>query len=105
MAQRHGGRWTSSVAQRILLEQERSGLSLEGFAQKHGWNGSRLRWWRKQLGNRDVPGLLPVRVVEPARSPLACANVEVLLRGSGHTLRLGGTVDLLALVAVLEGGC
>jgi hypothetical protein len=30
--------------------------------------------------------------------------VEVVLR-SGHTLRIGGAVDLGALVALLEGAC
>ena len=105
MAQRNGERWTSSMAQRILSEQERSGLSVEAFARVHGCSGNRLRWWRKQLGKGALPGLLPVRVVAPERPRVASAGVEVMLRGSGHTLRLVGAVDVGALVALLEGGC
>jgi transposase-like protein len=107
MAQRNGERWTSSVAQRILAEQERSGLSVAAFARTRGLHGNRLRWWRKQLGKGlgDVPAVLPVRVVEAEKVAVAPASVEVVLRGSGHTLRFNGAVDVGALVALLEGGC
>jgi transposase-like protein len=107
MAQRSGERWTSEQAQQILAEQERSGLSVEAFARTRGWHGSRLRWWREQLCKRvaDVPALLPVRVVEPDKVLLPAMCVEVLLRSSGHTLRFSAGVDVVALVALLEGGC
>ncbi len=95
----------------MLEEQRRSGLTVEGFARKHGCHGSRLRWWKKRLDAGESSGrmqLLPVRVVPTAAVAVeeTFSGLEVALR-NGMVLRVSGRWDAATVRAVVTGveGC
>lgn len=82
--------WTAAEAGAALREWKASGEPLERFAQRRGWTGQRLRWWRKRLGEWKAG---------PADSVLVPAVVtgEVSTRSAAAvTLRAG---DLVVEVA------
>lgn len=95
----------------MLEEQRGSGLTVEGFARKHGCHGSRLRWWQKRLDAAGASGrmqLLPVRVVPTAPVVVEETSpaLEVALR-NGMVLRVSGRWDAATVRAVVTGveGC
>jgi len=45
-----GRTWTADEARSVLAAWRASGLSICGFARKHGLTAQRLSWWRKRLG-------------------------------------------------------
>jgi len=102
-------RWTAATAAALLEEQRLSGLTMEGFARKHGWHGSRLRWWKKHLESAALVGrmqLLPVQVVEMPRVEEAYPELEVVLR-TGTVVRVRGRWDATTVRAMVTGveGC
>ena len=98
----------------IVEETLAPGASVARVAMAHGVNANQLFHWRRQYrqgrlgtGNRATPGLLAVRVAEPAagprvtethRAPSGTMQIE-LPKGR---LRLTGSVDAEALRMVLE---
>ena len=111
---------------RVLAQWERSGLTLTGFARRHGMAASTLPWWRRVFrdaeGQRGTPSAGEPRRGRHAGRPrrgregafsevqltpgvrLAPPVWEIVLR-SGHVLRVPPTSDAVALravVAVLE---
>jgi len=127
-----GSRTTARARQmrRVLAQWERSGLTLTGFARRHGMAASTLTWWRRVFRDAEAQPVTAsageprrsrhagrtrrgregtfseVRLTPPAR--LAPPVWEIVLR-SGHVLRVPPASDAAALrtvVAVLEGsGC
>ena len=104
-------RWTAASAATLLEELRVSGLNIEAFSRKHGWHGSRLRWWKKRLGRTGSPGkmqLLPVRVLASPESAEAEAfpQLEVVLR-TGTVVRVTGRWDATTVRAMVTGvaGC
>jgi transposase-like protein len=45
-----GRTWTADEARSVLAAWRASGLSICGFARKHGLTAQRLSWWRRRLG-------------------------------------------------------
>lgn len=102
------------LKRRIVEETLAPGASVARVAMAHGVNANQLFHWRRQYrqgrlgtGNRATPGLLAVRVAEPAagpsvtethRTPSGTMQIE-LPKGR---LRLTGSVDTETLRVVLE---
>lgn len=89
------------------------GASVARVARKHDVNANQVFYWRKvfregRLGISSNPQLLPVRVeaertTEPVKSvvaTLAPGTMEIAF--SKGTLRIAGSVDVMALRVVLE---
>ena len=89
------------------------GASVARVARRHDVNANQVFYWRKlyregQLGSRTDAQLVPVKVandrsVEPAKEDdflLRSGTLEIKL--SKGTLRIFGTVDVMALRAVIE---
>ena len=97
---------------RIVEESLEAGASVARVAQRHAINANQVFAWRKRyregrLGKSSK--LLPVTVSEPERKcrrvdsmsvPSASGTMEIKLPGG--TVRIAGTVDMVALRAVLE---
>jgi transposase len=99
---------------RIVQETMAPGASVARVARAHGVNANQLFHWRRQYrqgllkaANRATPGLLAVRLAEPATQP---RGAEEHRTNSGTLqvelpkgrLRLTGSVDPEALRVVLE---
>jgi transposase-like protein len=96
-------RWSAADARAIIEEQERSGLSVWLFAEKHGVVAERLYWWRRKL--RPGNGSVQFVEVQSEGGRRESAPIEIVLRG-GHRVLVRGAVDVDALrdiVVALEG--
>jgi len=80
-------RWGAEEAARILEEQDRSGLSVHGFAEKHQLSAPRLYYWRSRLkaSTSEEVGLVPVVLTNtgkycgaPLRVRVADVQLEIL---------------------------
>ena len=102
------GQWSEVEARGVLGAWQRSGVSLERFAQQRGFTPQRLYWWKRKLGiskSKTTPSapltLLPVKVQsEPRRGE----PVTVLLP-TGQILKVSRGFDEEAfarVVALLE---
>lgn len=95
----------------LIAEQERSGESVAGFAERRGLCAATLYWWRSRL-RRGQDGALKLAAVEIVASPRSDATVlgshfEIECRG-GRRLRVPSGFDereLARLVAALERAC
>lgn len=93
----------------IVEETLEAGASVSRVARRHDVNANQVFYWRKlyregRLGESRVPGLLAVeiakdRAVKEDSDPRR-GTMEILL--AKGTLRVLGTVDVMALQAVLE---
>jgi hypothetical protein len=101
----------------VVEDWRRSGQELTAFCNQRHLPVSTLKYWKKELANRDQKRqarraaqeasrnaiqLLPVRVVEPATA--SAGTLEVVLRGD-RVLRVAGDFDpalLKKLVLALE---
>jgi hypothetical protein len=106
----------------LLLEHQKSGLSLAEFCFQRGLRLKALSWWKKRLCPSSLKSseeveqqpqrLLPVRIVDsscksgmPERAP---AEPLVLLLRSGQRIQIPSAFDpdtLARLVKLLEGSC
>lgn len=104
--------WSPELAQRVLADLKRSGLSASSFAAKHELGLERIYYWQKRLKARasEPPartGLVEVRVSGPTEartSSSAAARIEIELL-NGRRLSVEGVTDLEQLgrlVAILE---
>jgi len=104
--------WSPEVAQRVLSDLKRSGLSVSSFAAKHELGLERIYYWEKRLKARASEpaartGLVEVRVSGPTEartSSNSAARVEIELL-NGRRLSVEGATDLEQLgrlVAILE---
>jgi hypothetical protein len=94
-------------AERVQRWQQ-SGLTVEHFGRREGFDPRQLRWWKWSLGKRaaggagaSVASFLPVRVVARAAPTAPPSAVEIVL-GNGRRVRVLGPVDPDVLAAVLE---
>lgn len=95
-------RWSADQARAVLKEQERSGLSVQRFAEQAGFEAERLYRWRRKLRK----GAESVQFVE-VNAEGGGAPFEVVLR-SGHRLLIRSVSDvatLAAIVTTLEREC
>jgi len=97
----------------IVEEALVSGASVARVARRHDVNANQVFYWRKlfregRLGISMNPQLLPVKVETEQASEPVKRNVQTLPPGTMEiefpkgTLRIAGSVDLVALRAVLE---
>jgi hypothetical protein len=106
--------WREGDARRALDELAASGLTVGTFARGRGIPPTRLRWWRKRLGEsvsavamespRSTTEFVPVEI-RPARSPLAV--LEVVVRADMF-VRVPVDFDedmLVRLIRTLEKAC
>lgn len=101
MASKLGGQKAQVWMKRVAAF-ERSGLSRRAWCGRQGLNASTLDYWRRQLGERAVPELVPIVV----SGGVVTADIEIALPG-GTRVRVPGTVDAVWLSALLRGigGC
>jgi transposase len=112
-------RWSTDEKARIVAEATTAGTTVAAVARRHGVSRGLVYTWRRELGEADLPDLVPV-VVEaptastgsapslPARRDRAGANValdsagsiEIALAGDVR-VTLRGRVDSKGLRAVL----
>src|SRR5262245_59089228 len=100
-------RWSRAEAAKHLEALAATGKSVEAFAAQHELPAARLRYWQKVLvalveqpAESPTPALLPVHVMQAARTPLELILGDCVVRVS-H----GFDEDtLLRLVRVLGGG-
>ena len=89
------------------------GASVSRVARRHDVNANQVFYWRKlyregQLGSRTTTQLVPVKVandrsIEPVKEEDFVARSGTLeIKLSKGTLRIFGTVDVMALRTVLE---
>ena len=89
------------------------GASVARVARQHDVNANQVFYWRKlfregRLGISMNPQLLPVKVEAERATELVKNNVQTLSSGTMEiefprgTLRITGSVDVVALRAVLE---
>jgi transposase len=105
-------RRTIRERQEIVEEKLLPGASVSRVARRHDVNANQVFYWRKlyregQLGNSTDTQLVPVKVandrsVEAGKDDdfLPRSGLEIKL--SKGTLRIFGTVDVMALRAVIE---
>lgn len=104
--------WSPELAQRILADLKRSGLSARSFAAKHELGLERIYYWQKRLetrasGTQARTRLVEFRVSGPidgGTSSRAPARIEIVLR-NGRRLSVAESIDveqLGRLVALLE---
>jgi hypothetical protein len=89
--------WTAREARQVLSAWRASGLSIAGFARRHGLTPRRVSWWRKRLGEwaEPVSERRPSdhRAIAPAIVPAVVAGT-VEASGSAVIVRVGGAVVL-----------
>lgn len=104
--------WSPELAQRVLADLKRSGLSASSFAAKHEIGLERIYYWQKRLEVRASetearPGLVEVRVsrrTDGGTSSQASARIDIELL-NGRRLSVAESIDveqLGRLVALLE---
>lgn len=115
MAQSLNGRLGERYWRRQVRRWGRSGLSQVDFCRRERLSVTSLRWWKWQIGVREVrrtiahrpeapagtPAFVPIRVVD---SKTTAAGVEIVLRG-GRAVRVQGDFDpavLSKVIATLE---
>ena len=97
----------------IVEETLVSGASVARVARRHDVNANQLFYWRKlfregRLGISMNPQLLPVKVeaertIEPVKSNVQTSSPGTMeIEFPKGTLRISGSVDVVALRAVLE---
>ena len=92
--------------QRLLMQWERSGLTLASFARWHGRSVHTLRRWKQRLSRVDPEGA-PKFVEVNVSAPHAVTFFEVVLPG-GTVVRVGERFDPQALgelLNVVRGAC
>jgi len=101
--------WRESDGRVVVEAWHRSGQSMAEFAREHEIQPKRLRRWVRRIAEPEPePGSLTfhrVRLVGPERGGVAGSGVEIVLAGSGHTVRVApgfSADDLGRVVAVLE---
>jgi transposase len=112
--QRTRHRWRTVQERRAIVEETLlPGASVSRVARRHDVNANQVFYWRKlyregQLGSRTDAQLVPVKV-QNDRSVEAAKDDDFLSRSgtleiklSKGTLRIFGTVDVMALRAVIE---
>lgn len=100
-------RWTAIEARIVLDSISRSGLTIAQFARAHDVDYQRLNAWRRRLTSTTAttsPSAPPIQFVElspPALTPAPVApRYEIVLPG-GEILRVEGSVDPVAVAALL----
>jgi len=96
--------WGVPEAEVVLASWRASGLSLVGFAERHGLVVSRLDRWKARLRDRGVAVRFHrVAVVEPAVRPRSSASqsVDVVSR-NGRRVRVRQGFDAAHLEAVVR---
>ena len=93
-------RWNEKQARRLLIEAEESGLSLEEFSRRRGFQPRRLREWQLKLEKTAAANppqfveLVPDQVARPAVARVTCPT--------GHVVELHD-VDPMRVLAVALG--
>lgn len=76
-----GARWTRTEGERVVAAWAKSGESMLGFAQRHGFSCQRLAWWRSKVNDsateRSLVGLTPVVLRASAGGCDAVVTVEI----------------------------
>jgi len=89
-------RWTPEKASAVLAKHAASGLSIQRFAAREGFDPERLYRWRRQLGAAQPA---PATFVEVR--PSVQSRIELVLR-SGHVLFVSESIDVAALRRLVE---
>jgi transposase len=112
-------RWSTEEKARIVAEATTAGTTVAAIARRHGISRGLVYTWRRELGEVDLPDLVPVVVEAPtgstgsAPSPPArrgragphvaleaAGSIEIVLLGDVR-VTLRGRVDSKGLRAVL----
>ena len=84
--------WSAVDARKVLVEWRASGLALGTFARRRRLNDTRLRWWRRRLGEWDgaetppptpTPAFIPAMVRGVAVESQVTGSAPVRLRLPG----------------------
>lgn len=95
-------RWSVEQARAIVAECESSGLSVQSFAERRGFEAQRLYRWKRKFERCEAS----VEFVE-VKAEVGSASFELVLSGSRRLL-IHGSVDaasLRTIVVTLEQEC
>ena len=84
-----------------ISEQERSGLSVQGFCREQGLTEQSFYAWRKRLGKPTPVRFALVETKPAGQVSTSPSDLELVLR-TGERLRIRSGVDTTLLRAVLE---
>ena len=94
-------RWKRKEARAVVAAYEASGLSLEKFASREGFNPVRVERWTRKLKVGTPPKAPKFVELRPMGGRPRGAPIEIVLR-SGHILFVAESVDPTALRRVME---
>lgn len=89
------GRWSLQDAEAVLEVMERSGLSVQRFAQREGLDAERLYRWRRKLREQRP------QLIEFALPPTVLCQIEVALK-SELVVRFPETTRLEVIGQLIE---
>jgi transposase len=102
-------RWSEEDKARIVAESLKPGVIVAEVARRYGMHRNQLYGWRSAFGvqpaktgqARETQGFVPVTVVpEAPEGSVSGAVIEIVI--GSVSVRLTGTVDIMALRQVLE---
>jgi len=87
--------------QRIISEQEESGVNPRAFCREHNINPSRFYHWRKRLHRKPATGFLQIFPATDPKCPGTDSGIRIHL-GSTVSIELARGFDPSALRCVIE---
>lgn len=98
-------RWSTTEAQRLLAELDRSGLSDRAFAKKKGFDPQRLWWWRKRLEQPRRSETVTFVEVKPKTVASEAVTSEMVLEVrllNGRVVMVPSLIEPMVLVRLLD---
>ena len=85
LAPRGWRQWTPEEARRALAQWKKSGLPAATFARVLGVSSNRLRWWKRQLGERSPAptSSSPAKFVPAVITSVSAVPIAVVQVGGG----------------------
>jgi transposase len=87
-------RWSTEEKARIVAEAKAPGAMVAAIARRHGVSRSLVYTWRRELGEADLPDLVPVVVEAPIGSTGTSPPARRGRAGTNVALEAGGSIEI-----------
>jgi transposase len=89
-------RWSTEEKARIVAEAKAPGAMVAAIARRHGVSRSLVYTWRRELGEVDLPDLVPVVVEAPIGSTGTAPSPPARRGGAGTNVAIeaGGSIEI-----------